>query len=270
VAARRAAHQLLDRPLIFEDPLALSILRPPVAEALRRNPQAYDRSKLSRSLRTFLAIRSRFAEDEVAAAVERGVRQYVLLGAGFDTFAYRNPYPALHVFELDHPATQAPKRERLTGAGITIPASVTFAPVDLARVGAGEAMRAAGVDPARPALVAWLGVVAYLSRDDVVRTLRDVAALAPATTLVLDYGVPPKSLSWTGRLAYYLLARRVAAAGEPFRSFFAPAELHKLLAELGLRVDADLDAAAMRARYGAGGAMPSTRSGAHLLKATVG
>ena len=269
VAERRAAHQLLDSPRIFHDPLALRMVRPEAAEVLRNDPGAYDRSALARSLRTFLAIRSRFAEDELAAAVARGVRQYVLLGAGFDTFAYRNPYPELRVFELDHPATQMAKRQRLERAGIAVPPTVTLAPVDLSRVGAGAALRAAGHDATLPALVAWLGVVPYLSLGDVTRTLRDLAALPAGSAVLFDYSVPPASLSWPARVAFHLLARRVAAAGEPFRTFFTPAELRALLAEVGFPVAIDLDAAAMNARYCDGAAARFARSGAHLVKAEL-
>jgi methyltransferase (TIGR00027 family) len=116
-AERRAAHQLLDRPIVFEDPLALAIIDPAAASRLRANPHELESSPVSPFLRAALAVRSRMAEDEVGAATRRGIRQYVILGAGFDTFAYRNPYPALQVFEVDHPATQELKRQRLADAG---------------------------------------------------------------------------------------------------------------------------------------------------------
>src|SRR5271167_3788406 len=126
VAIRRAAHQLLDDPKVFDDPLAVALAdgeseRPPDAQ------QPY-----SRALRAFIAVRSRYAEDQLGRAVERGVRQYVVLGAGLDTFAYRNPFRSagLHVFEVDHPATQEWKREQLREAGIAIPGEMKFAAVD--------------------------------------------------------------------------------------------------------------------------------------------
>src|SRR5512137_207084 len=115
VAMRRAAHQLLDNPKIFDDPLALHIIGKENASALQTDPRQYETTPLSSYLRAFVAARSRYAEDELAFGVRRGVRQYVILGAGLDTFAYRNPYSegALHVFEVDHPTTQTWKRERL-------------------------------------------------------------------------------------------------------------------------------------------------------------
>src|SRR5208282_260674 len=120
VALRRAAHQLLDSPPVFHDPLAVAIAGP----GNTYEPQ----SSFSRGLRAFIAARSRYAEDHLTSAVERGVRQYVVLGAGLDTFAYRNPLRSsgLHVFEVDHPATQTWKRARLDHAGIAIPYDMTF------------------------------------------------------------------------------------------------------------------------------------------------
>ena len=131
VAIRRAAHQLLDHPRVLDDPLALRIIGAEAAEELRSNPKEHH--AFSRAFRAFMAARSRYAEDELAGAVERGVRQYVVLGAGLDTFAYRNPHAGLRVFEVDHPATQAWKREQLSAAGIAIPAALTFVPVDFER-----------------------------------------------------------------------------------------------------------------------------------------
>jgi methyltransferase (TIGR00027 family) len=127
---RRAAHQLYDRPPIFEDSLALKILSDEAAARVRGDAEEENRNPWGRGLRIFLAVRSRFAEDELALAVKQGVGQYVVLGAGLDTFAYRNPFPGLQVFEVDYPDTQAWKRQRLHHAGIAIPESMRFAPVD--------------------------------------------------------------------------------------------------------------------------------------------
>src|SRR6202162_2165714 len=128
VAIRRAAHQLLDQPRVLDDPLALRIIGADAAEGLGTKPKEHH--AFSRAFRAFMAARSRYAEDELARAVAEGVRQYVVLGAGLDTFAYRNPHPGLRVFEVDHPATQAWKREQLQAAGITIPPALTFVHID--------------------------------------------------------------------------------------------------------------------------------------------
>src|SRR5580692_9911826 len=124
VAIRRAAHQVLDHPKVLDDPLALRIIGVETAEELRSNPK--ENHKFSRAFRAFMAARSRYAEDELARAVEHGVSQYVILGAGLDTFAYRNPHPGLRVFEIDHPSTQAWKCEQLQAARIPIPSSMNF------------------------------------------------------------------------------------------------------------------------------------------------
>src|SRR5215475_14796125 len=132
VAIRRAAHQLLDKPKVFDDPLALRIIGHESASALQNGSDQSESTRLGQYLRAFVAARSRYAEDELALAIERGVRQYVILGAGLDTFAYRNPYPerALRVFEVDHPATQVWKRARLKEVGVPLPVDLRFAPVD--------------------------------------------------------------------------------------------------------------------------------------------
>src|SRR4051795_1405761 len=159
VAERRAAHQVRDRPLVLDDPIALRVIRPEVAHELRTNPPMREATKRGPYLRAFFVMRSRFAEDELAKAVADGVRQYVVLGAGFDTFAYRNPFPELRVFEVDHPDTQAVKRRRLADAGIEIPASLTFVSIDFNTTALADALRASGFDDSQPAFFSWLGVV---------------------------------------------------------------------------------------------------------------
>jgi methyltransferase (TIGR00027 family) len=140
---RRATHQLLDVPRIHDDPLALTILGEAQAAAIRADPRALENSPVARYLRAFLAVRSRMAEDALARAVAGGVRQYVVLGAGLETFAYRNPHPGLRVVEVDHPATQAWKRQRLAEAGLAVPDGVTFVATDFSSEALSAARRAA-------------------------------------------------------------------------------------------------------------------------------
>jgi methyltransferase (TIGR00027 family) len=129
VALRRAAHQIWDRPRVFDDPVALKIIGSvAAAEVAGKRPPGP-----SRYLRAFIVARSRFAEDHLAEAVASGVKQYVVLGAGLDTFACRNPFADVRVFEVDYPATQDWKRRRLEAAGITIPEALTFTPIDFAK-----------------------------------------------------------------------------------------------------------------------------------------
>src|SRR6202161_3935895 len=180
VALRRAAHQLYDSPLVFNDPIAVPILGQAYSEELRRTPLRPDRP-FSIGLRAFLVARSRYAEDNLRRAVESGVHQYVLLGAGLDTFAYRNPYAELRVFEVDHPATQQWKRELLQRNHIAIPESVTYAPVDFERQSLPTQLGDAGFNQRAPAFFAWLGVVPYLTLEAFRGTLSFISAQPPGT-----------------------------------------------------------------------------------------
>jgi methyltransferase (TIGR00027 family) len=224
VALRRAAHQLHDAPLVFDDPLAVPILGLHYREELRRTPLRPDRPH-SVGLRAFIVARSRFAEDNLSRAIDRGVRQYVLLGAGLDTFAYRNPYPHLRVFEVDHPATQQWKHDLLQSSRITEPGSITYVPVDFEHQTIAERLYAAGFDPQAPAFFAWLGVVPYLTLEAFRVTVSLISAQPAHSGLVLDYGQPRAVLPPLEQLARDSLAARVEQAGEPFRLFFTPAEM---------------------------------------------
>jgi methyltransferase (TIGR00027 family) len=231
---RRAAHQLLDHPRVYDDPLALAILGEAAAAALRADPRRFEDGPVARPLRAFLAVRSRVAEDTLARAVAARVRQYVVLGAGLDTFAYRNPYPNLRVFEVDHPATQAWKRRHLTDAHISIPEGVTFAPVDFASEPLPQALRAAGLHSEEPSFFSWLGVTPYLEPSNVLATLEAIAPFAAnGGGVVFDYNTPPASLAPARRAAFEELAARVAAAGEPFRGFFEPEALVAAMHTMG-------------------------------------
>ncbi len=256
VALRRAAHQLYDAPpLVFEDPLAVRILGSHAAELTRtpglnlgRRPSQRDRTHSS-GLRAFLVARSRYTEDTLAQAVAHGTRQYVLLGAGLDTFAHRNPHPGLRVFELDHPATQAWKRDLLAQADLPHPPRLHYAPIDFQTQTLAEALRAAGFDPTQPTLFAALGVVPYLTPDAFRATLAFVAGQPPGSALLFDYAQPAVSLPAPDRLALESLSARVEAAGEPFRLFFTPPQLHTELATHHLHVADDLDFDALNTRY---------------------
>jgi methyltransferase (TIGR00027 family) len=263
VAQRRAAHQLIDRPKVFDDPLAVAIAGQAEDDGNAGHPFAT-------ALRAFLAARSRYAEDQLAKAVERGVKQYVVLGAGLDTFAYRNPYSGLHVFEVDHPATQEWKHGRLQEAHIAIPNDVTFAPVDFERESLGEGLSRAGFAAEQPAFFSWLGVTPYLSRGAFEATAKFIAGMPPGGGVVFDYAIERRLLSMTQRIALDAMAARVARAGEPFQLFFDPPELASDLARMGFGEIEDLDAEAINARYFAGRADGlAVGGGGHLLTAWV-
>lgn len=260
---RRATHQLSDRPKVFEDPLALAIAGPMEDDRHAQHP-------FSRALRAFLAARGRYAEDQLAGAVGRGLTQYVVLGAGLDTFAYRNPYSGLRVFEVDHPATQEWKRGQLQAAAIAIPPSVTFAPVDFERESLAEGLAAAGLDPQRPAFFSWLGVTPYLTRPAFDTTVQFIASMPPGSGVVFDYAIERHLLSERQRMALDAMAARVAQVGEPFQLFFDPPALATDLARMGFGQVEDLDGNAINAKYFAGRADGlAVGGGGHLLMAWV-
>ena len=246
VALRRAAHQVVDSPLIFEDPLAIRILGEAAREEIARTPDG-DRKPFSASMRAYLVARSRYAEDQLATAYAAGIRQYCLLGAGLDTFAYRKPYADLHVFEVDHPATQAWKHQMLANAGIAIPPQTTYVPVDFERQSLHDELAGHAFDFHRPCFFAWLGVVPYLTLEAFRATVAMIAQTPPYSALTFDYGLPRESLPPLERLAHDSLASRVAQAGEPFQLFFRPEQVRAELTAFS-RIE-DLDTVAIRARF---------------------
>jgi methyltransferase (TIGR00027 family) len=173
--------------------------------------------------RLFTAARSRIAEDALSRAVERGVRQIVILGAGLDTFAYRDDHAArLRVFEVDHPATQEWKRAALARAGVAEPGHVAFVSADLATEPLAGRLNAAGFDAAAPAVVSWLGVTMYLTRDAIARTMTAIGGFAAGTELIADYMLPERMRDEAGAVYGTLVAQASAERGEPWLSDFAP------------------------------------------------
>ena len=250
VALRRAAHQLHDaKPLVFDDPFAVRILGAPYQQELQRTPDSA-RRPFSAALRAFMVTRARLAEDTLAAGVRhRNVQQYLVLGAGLDTFALRNPFPHLRVFEVDHPATHAWKQHMLSAASLLPPSNAHFVAVDFERDSLLSRLHSAGFDEALPTVTAWLGVVPYLTLDAFRSTLRVLARFAPGSQLLFDYSQPRHVLPPREQLMLDSLSARVALAGEPFHLFFTPEQLSAELSTLGFRVLEDLDTAALTARY---------------------
>ena len=239
VARLRAAHQLLDQPKVLDDPLALAILGADGEAEIRKDLVWLDHP-LSRQMRASLAIRSRVAEDELHAAVQRGVQQYVVLGAGLDTFAYRNVHQreTLKVFEVDHPSTQQWKRTLLADASIRIPESTVYVPVDFEHEELADGLAQAAFRFDQPAFFSWLGVTVYLTRDAIFDTLRFVASLPPGSGIAFDYGLDPSLLDPLDRAARDFNCRTSAGEGEPWISFFRPDELVAQLRQIGFsRVD---------------------------------
>ncbi len=247
VAIRRAAHQLLDLPRVLDDPLALRIIGSDAAEELRTNPKEHH--AFSRAFRAFMAARSRNAEDELARAGGCGVGQYVVLGAGLDTFAYRNPHAGLRVLEVDHPATQAWKRERLQAAGIVIPTSLTFVPVDFEKQTLADGLGQSGFDLGAAAFFSWLGVTPYLTRETCMSTLSYIARMPAGSGVVFDFAVEPALLNAGQRQALDALSQRVARYGEPLQLFFDPERLQDELKAMGFQRTEFLQGKEINARY---------------------
>lgn len=220
VAIRRAAHQLIDLPPVHSDSVAVQLIGNDYPRDLERA-----RHPVARDFRAYLAARSRYAEDRLAEAVASGVRQYVLLGAGLDTFAYRNPYPELRVFEVDFPATQAWKRALLKEKAIAEPKNLQFVPLDFERCTLADGLAAAGFNAAQPAFFGWLGVVPYLTRDAFRATLKTIANLPTGSGVTFDYVFSPEDLSPARQEIFARLERRLIKAGEPMRLFFRVTEL---------------------------------------------
>jgi methyltransferase (TIGR00027 family) len=224
--------------------------------------------------RASIVARARFIEDLVVAQAANGVGQYVIFGAGLDTFAQRRPEIAsrLLVFEVDPPGPQAWKRQRLIELGFGIPEWLRFVPVDFE---AGDAWRqrlaAAGFDAGRPAVVASTGVSMYLTRDAIAATLRQVAAFAPGSTLAMTFLLPLELMAPEVRPGFQLAEKGARASGTPFLSFFTPTEMLTLAREAGFREVQHVSAAALTERYFAGrtdGLRPPSNSEELLVAAT--
>ena len=264
-AGYRAAHQQLEGGKVFSDPLARTVLgdgADAIIAGLSADP-AQQRTRI------FMVARSRFAEDCLGAAVSRGVRQAVILGAGFDTFALRNPYSdlGLRVFEVDHAATQAWKRRRLSEVGLAIPASLTFAAIDFETDDLGRGLRDAGFDPDRPAFFIWLGVVPYLGREAIAATLRYIA-IVPKSEVVFDYSEPPENYPPEWRATIVELGALTAAIGEPWLSHFDPDEIAQELRGYGFGNLEDVGMSEMAVRYlGSPAGGPDAGAGPHMIRA---
>lgn len=233
-AAARAAHLIVDgEPVIFADTLAAALLGDR-AEELIAYHRLHGTHPVLAGARVQVTCRSRYAEDTLARAIGAGVTQYVLLGAGLDSYPYRGePAGEVRVFEVDHPASQGFKRDALAAARIEVPGNVRYVPADLARDSLARCLDAAGFDAAAPAVVAWLGVTMYLTAEAVAETMTAVARLAPGTELIADYLLPEGARDEAGALYGALVAQASAEQGEPWRSCFTPDEMANLAGRAG-------------------------------------
>jgi len=234
-------------PHVFEDTVGVLLAAP--EEGWRSRP---DMSAFTRPFRASIVARARFLEDLVQEQAARGVEQYVILGAGLDTFAQRHPELASHlrVFEIDQPGPQQWKRQRLIDLGFGIPAFLRFVPVDFETVDAWwDHLIASGFDVTHAAVVASTGVSMYLTRDAIMATLRQVATLAAGSTFVMSFMLPLEMLADEVRPGVQRAAAGARASGTPFISFFTPDEMLALAREAGFQEVSHVSADMLAARY---------------------
>ncbi len=248
VALWRALHVLADAPPhVLDDRLGLALAAPDEDWQQRR-----DMGPFTRPFRASIVARARFVEDHVEEQLARGVTQYVLLGAGLDTFAERRTDLTSHVrvFEIDAPETQAWKQRRLVDLGLGVPPTLRFVPVDFER---GESwvskLVTAGFDATRPAVIASTGVSMYLTKEAVADTLREVAALASGSTLVMSFMLPIEMAEPAVRPGIEAAARGASANGTPWLSFFTPEQMLSMAQEAGFSSARHVSADALTARY---------------------
>lgn len=245
-AMLRAVHQIVDHPRVFDDPYALRILEPLAPGELQ---STIDRR--SRGMRASIALRSRYTEDCLESAVASGTRQYVILGAGLDTFACRNPHVGqrLKVYELDHPATQADKRHRLSAAGLVPQPGTHFVPIDFETRTLGEALSAAGFRFDRPAFFSMLGVSIYITDAAVMATMRTVASCARGSEISMSFSIPDAMLSEGAQARRRRTMAELARAGEPWITFYEPRSLERRLLAVGFSTAVALAPSEANERY---------------------
>jgi methyltransferase (TIGR00027 family) len=265
IARQRAAHQMLDDGSIFYDPFAMKILREDEKDVL----QFANAHPLASIGRLFTAARSRIAEDALSRAVDNGSRQIVILGAGLDTFALRNPHGArqISVYEVDHPATQAWKLQSLADAQIALPPWLLFVPVDFERDDVGDKLVAAGFRQDSPAFFTWVGVVPYLREDAIGRTL-DYMSSIQNSEVVFDYMEPAAASSEELRQLDTERTERLKKLDERSVSRFEPAAVAAILRSHGFSTVEDINFQEIASRFGHGvHALAPGHLGVHVVHA---
>jgi methyltransferase (TIGR00027 family) len=246
IARQRAAHQVLDHGAILNDPFAMKILCEDEKEVL----QFASAHPLASIGRLITAARSRIAEDALSKAVDGGIRQIVILGAGLDTFALRNPHGArqIRIYEVDHPATQAWKRQRLADAQIALPPWLISVPVDFEQDDVGEKLAAAGFQQNSPAFFTWLGVVPYLTEDAIGRTL-DYMSSIRNSEVVFDY-MEPEAFSGGLKQLETERTEQLKKMNERSVSRFEPAGMAAILRSHGFCDIEDINFQEIATRFG--------------------
>jgi methyltransferase (TIGR00027 family) len=265
IARQRAAHQLLDHGSILYDPFALTIL----GEAEKDILQFANEHPLASIGRLFTAARSRIAEDALSDTVERGTRQIVILGAGLDTFALRSPHGPrqTRIYEVDHPATQSWKRQRLAEAQLAFPPWLVFVPVDFERDNLADSLFGAGFQQNSPAFFSWLGVVPYLTQGAIRSTLNYIASIQNSQ-VVFDYMEPPQAFSTEIRQLVTERTQQLEKMNERWDSRFEPAGMALLTRSHGFSNTEDINFQEIRSRFGSAiqGLAPG-QAGLHVVHA---
>jgi methyltransferase (TIGR00027 family) len=247
IARQRAAHQVLEHGSILHDPFAMKILHEDEKEVV----QFANAHPLASIGRLFTAARSRIAEDALSGAVARGIRQIVILGAGLDTLALRSPHGArqIRIYEVDHPATQAWKRQRLADAQLALPPWLNFVPVDFERDDLGKTLVGAGFQQTSPAFFTWLGVVPYLTQGAVESTL-DYMASIQNSEVVFDYMEPAQAFSEETRELATKRTEQLEKMDERWTSRFEPAGIAAILRSHGFCDIEDISFQEITSRFG--------------------
>ena len=250
-ALLRAAHQVLDdEPKILQDPLAVTLFGANTEELIQADLEQLQ-SKYLRSARTFAVLRSRYVDDELSGAIDAGIGQYVILGAGLDTSPYRPSHASqtLAVFEVDHPDTQRWKLEKLSQADIRVPANLRHVAIDFERQTLADELVANGFDTNVPTFFSWLGVTYYLRRESVFDTFRFVAKMPAGSQVVFDFTLADSELDAEGLQAYAKISQHLDRHGEPWLARFGPGTLENDLKNLGFSQVCYFSQALARERY---------------------
>jgi methyltransferase (TIGR00027 family) len=248
-ATLRAVHQLIDEdPKILNDPIVLRLLDASTLDHIRLNPNKFRTPRMV-VMRSHIVLRSRYTEDRLAEAVDNGVRQYLMLGAGLDTFPYRQPRWAsvLRIFEVDHSASQRSKRERLALAGIEVPSNVELVACDFETTPLSDCLRRSSFDLGKPAFLSWLGVTMYLSTDAIDAVFRFVDSLPKSSEIVFTFASPASTAK--EKCPEPSIVAFAAAHGEPWRTRFEPNELTRKLHGLGFSTVSFLSPSEADTRY---------------------
>lgn len=253
-AAHRAYHLMHDRPAILEDSAAIWLLSPPLNTVLRVAPLGwlFWRPLLAkvRPISAFIVVRSRYVEDMLEQFVCDGCRQYVILGAGLDSWALRHDQAGVTVFEIDHPATQRWKETRIRSRLGALPSRLVLIPVDFERESLTEVLPNHGFDPRSSAFVSWLGTICYLTRGAVEETFASLARVcAPGSRIAFDYFQPKSTMSPEDLALFDVLDEGGTRRGEPMQTLVPEEDMAEILLSAGFRVVEDLSAPKIRRRY---------------------